>query len=172
MSKVRSDSVWARLKPEQRDQLMVDLLEKGSSLAEARQMMGSQGIRTSEAALSNLLSRHGLPWRLERARERAEESAASLPADWDARKRRGFAQREFELAFSELSAAEVVAMRRLDLEERKLRLTEREVGLKERRIALLESAAASAKSKLESIKKKGGLTADTLKQIEEAAGLL
>jgi len=46
------------------------------------------------------------------------------------------------------------------------------VGLKERRIALLESAAASAKSKLESIKKKGGLTADTLKQIEEAAGLL
>lgn len=42
----------------------------------------------------------------------------------------------------------------------------------ERRVALLEDNAAKAKAALETVKKTGGLTAETLRQIEEAARLL
>ena len=44
--------------------------------------------------------------------------------------------------------------------------------LSARRVALLEENAAKAKAALEGLKNKGGLTAETLKTIEEAAGLL
>jgi hypothetical protein len=45
-------------------------------------------------------------------------------------------------------------------------------GLAMRRVALLEENAAKAKAALEGLKSKGGLTAETLRTIEEAAGLL
>jgi hypothetical protein len=56
----------------------------------------------------------------------------------------------------------------------KLRLDAEKVKNDQRRIKLLEDNAASAKEKLESLvaNNKGGLTAETLKMIEEAAGLL
>jgi hypothetical protein len=56
----------------------------------------------------------------------------------------------------------------------KLRLDAEKVKNDQRRIRLLEDNAASAKAKLETLAKdnKGGLTAETLKVIEEAAGLL
>lgn len=56
----------------------------------------------------------------------------------------------------------------------KLRLDAEKVKNDQRRIKLLEENAASAKAKLESVvtQNKGGLTAETLKIIEEAAGLL
>ena len=46
------------------------------------------------------------------------------------------------------------------------------LALAERRITLLEGAAQQAKEKLQGIASKGGLSPETLKQIEEAAGLL
>lgn len=56
----------------------------------------------------------------------------------------------------------------------KLRLEAEKIKNDERRIKLLEDNAKAAKDKLESLTKenKGGLTAETLKIIEEAAGLL
>ena len=42
----------------------------------------------------------------------------------------------------------------------------------ERRVKLLEDRAAEAKAKLTAVATKGGLTPETLKQIEEAASLL
>jgi hypothetical protein len=56
----------------------------------------------------------------------------------------------------------------------KLRLDAEKLKNEQRRIKLLEDNAASAKEKLESLvtNNKGGLTAETLKLIEEAAGLL
>lgn len=45
-------------------------------------------------------------------------------------------------------------------------------GLAQRRVKILEENAAKAKAALEGLKTKGGLTAETLKTIEEAAGLL
>lgn len=62
-----------------------------------------------------------------------------------------------------------VAMARLGLARRSL-------DLDARRIAMLEAAARQAKEKLEALasnaKDKGGITPETLAQIEEAAGLL
>jgi len=60
------------------------------------------------------------------------------------------------------------------LKVRDQELKAKDLELSARRVKLLESAAKSAKEKLEALTKanKGGLTADTLKQIEEAASLL
>lgn len=58
----------------------------------------------------------------------------------------------------------------------KLQLKQQEIEHNARKLALLEAKAAEAKAKLEALtsfaKSKGGLTPETLKQIEEAAGLL
>ena len=58
----------------------------------------------------------------------------------------------------------------------KLGLARKSLALDARRINLLENAAAEAKAKLEAVlngaKSQGGLTPETLRQIEEAAGLL
>jgi hypothetical protein len=131
MSKPRSDSLWARLSAEQRQELLVELVEEGISLAAAKEKCGTWGVETSAGSLSAFLSQHGLPWRLERARASAEASKDSLPTDWEAAKARGFASRQFELAFSELSAKELACLRGLELEERRLALAERDLVLKE-----------------------------------------
>lgn len=73
--------------------------------------------------------------------------------------------------------------RRLDLEEAsgktkarqgdaKLAHQAKALKLTERRVVLLESNAAKAKQQLEAVKKTGGLSAEALAQIEEAAALL
>ena len=63
-----------------------------------------------------------------------------------------------------------------ELDERQMRLKELVEPAKldnaSRRVALLEENAAKAKAALEGLKSKGGLTAETLKTIEEAAKLL
>lgn len=67
--------------------------------------------------------------------------------------------------------AETVAQNKTRLEQ-----NERRIDNDERRIRLLEEAARDAKAKLQAItteaKSKGGLSAETLAAIEEAAGLL
>jgi hypothetical protein len=60
--------------------------------------------------------------------------------------------------------------------EKRLAQNDQKIGMDLRRLRLLEDAAAQAKAKLQAIadnaKTHGGLTPETLKQIEEAAGLL
>jgi len=59
-------------------------------------------------------------------------------------------------------------LRFVTIEERKRAEGERE----NRKLHVLETNAAAAKAKLQEVKSTGGLTPETLKQIEEAAGLL
>jgi hypothetical protein len=58
------------------------------------------------------------------------------------------------------------------IEQQKLTLKERDVAVTERKLALLEANAAKAKAELAKVAKAGGLTKETLQQIEAAAGLL
>jgi hypothetical protein len=71
---------------------------------------------------------------------------------------------------------EMMAMRMQDIEGyvslKKIRLKEGEHNLAERRLKIVEDKMAQAKAKLEGLKSKGGLSAETLKQIEEAAAIL
>ena len=116
--------------------------------------------------------------RMEQAMAKANDKATRVPKDFEAKKKAALAQREFEAAFSDLSAKEIIAFRQLENEERIVRLKEqlepRKVEIAERRIALLEDSARQAKEKLSSLltTHKGGLTPETLQTIEEAANLL
>ena len=56
--------------------------------------------------------------------------------------------------------------------EEKLKRKDAEIALAVRRMNLLEENAAKAKQALEAVKKQGGLSPETLAQIEEAARLL
>jgi hypothetical protein len=172
MSKPRPDSLYAKLKPAQREELLLLLLEQGGSYEDGVAKLSAWGVSSSAAALSRFVSRHGLPWRLDRARAAAEETKSSLPKDWEAEKARGLALKSYELTFRDLSAKEWVMLKQIEIREREQKLKESDLELKERRVKLLEDNQREAKKRLEGIKSKGGLTPETLKQIEEAAKLL
>lgn len=57
-------------------------------------------------------------------------------------------------------------------DSKKAEQKDRELELTERRVKLLEENQAKAKAALETVKSRGGLTPETLRQIEEAASLL
>jgi hypothetical protein len=170
--KPRSDSLYAKLRSPQREELLLALLDGGASYEDGIALLAKWGIKVSVAALARFVSRHGLPWRIERAREAAEETKKSLPADWEAEKARGLALKSYDLTFRDLSAKEWAMLKSMELKEREQKLKEADLDLKERRVKLLEQNAAEAKKRLEGIKTKGGLTKETLAQIEEAARLL
>lgn len=175
-SKIRSDSLYARLSPEQREELFVMLVEQGLPYELALLELEKWGVRASLGSLSNFVNRHGMDWRLKRAAQMASEAEGKLPDGWEKAQKLALAQKEFELSFRDLSLKEYVALQslRLDIEtaEKKAKLEERKLALAERRVKVLEAKMREAKEKLEAVKTKGGLTKETLRQIEEAAGLL
>lgn len=63
-------------------------------------------------------------------------------------------------------------VKEFELKERSLAQKDAQLANDERRIAMLEANAAKAKTELMAVAKDGGLSAETLKRIEEAAGLL
>lgn len=151
--KARPDSLYARLTPTQREELLVFLVEQGGSYQDGIGVCGDWGINASPAALSRFVSHHGLPWRIARAQAAAQISEASLPKDWEGLKRRGMAQKEFELSFRDLSVKEYALLRTLELDAKRLELKAnydtKRLELAERRIVLLEAQAEKAKSTLE-----------------------
>jgi len=177
MSKPRSDSLYARLKPEQREALFTWLIVECASFEDAAARCAEEfGLHPSVGALHAFLSRHGFAWRLEQAKAKAEELRGALPEDFDARRRQALAQREFEAAFGDLSIKELVQLRQLEIDERLAALREKiepgKLAVQKRRVALLEDQAARAKEALTKIASKGGVSPETLKEIEEAVALL
>jgi hypothetical protein len=79
-------------------------------------------------------------------------------------------------ALSDENTANYVAVRSVDLAERsgktKARQKDADLKLAERRVAVLEEKIARVKEELTKIVSKGGLSVETLKQIEEQARLL
>lgn len=190
--KPRPESLWAHLKtPENRDQVLEWLITEGVSYEECSARCAEHfGLSPSPGALKTFYESHGFTWKIELAKIAAERSKHLLPADWEAQKKMGLAQREFEMAFRELSVKEVYALKSLELEQERLRLNaefgkkkleqkdtqlaqaQQSLALTERRVKLLEENQAKAKAALEQVKSAGGMTPETLKIIEEAAKLL
>jgi hypothetical protein len=161
MSKKRSDSLFAQLKPQQRDMVFFWLVEEQKSLAAVQGLISEQfSLKCSLSSVSRLLSTHGLVWRIDRAKEKAAISEKSLPKDVDAVTRRGLAQREFELSFTNLSVKELAALKRIKVQERRTDLMERKLTLDEAR----ERSAAGVKE----AGKRLELTPDVIKQILSA----
>ena len=153
MSKPRSDSLYAKLTPEQRDTLLEWLvIEAVSYQVAADRMTELWGVEVSIGAVCAFFSRHGFAWRLEQAKAKANDKATMLPKDFEAKKKAALAQREFEAVFADLSAKEIIAFRQLENEERIVRLKEqlepRKVEIAERRITLLEEREAKARETL------------------------
>lgn len=128
------------------------------------------GIQVSGSTLSEFYSWLTLKKRMERAEQRAEQAKLEMLKDgnFDADDIERVAQAVFtNESFEAGNVKSYVALA-------KLRLARRALDHDERRIKLLEENAASAKAKLENLvtTNRGGLTAETLKIIEEAAGLL
>jgi hypothetical protein len=164
--KTKPDTLEGQLRARQRlDEFMIELIDNCISLKAALALCEKWGVGTSISSVSRLVSSYGLHWRIQRAKEAAEASEKSSPADIEGKIRRGLSQREFEKVYGELTVKEIVALKRCELAASKLEVDKR-------KLALLEAKMAEAKSKLESVKSKGGLTPETLKEIEEAAKLL
>lgn len=116
-AKARSDSLYARCTPEQREELFVFLVEQGGGYARALEMLESWGLRSSLGSLSAFVQRHGMDWRLRRAAELAADAEGKLPKGWERQRKLALAQKEFELAFRDLSLEEYVALERLELDK-------------------------------------------------------
>lgn len=175
--KHRSDSLFARLKPEQREELLVQALEAGQGYEALKKLCSDKfGISVSLAALSRFLSRESLSWRLERAKAAAERTLGQLPADWEKRQKEALAQQLFQATLGNLEVKEAYLLKSLELEEAKVRLKDREVGLKvqtlELRVKEFEAKTAAVRAKLEKVVSKGGVDPKTLKTIESALNLL
>ena len=133
--KIRSDSLYAQLTPEQRDMLFEWLLDEGISYEDAAALCAEKfGLNPSASSLCGFLTQHGFSWRMDRAKELANDKATSLPKDFDAKKRAALAQREFEKAFHNLGTQELIALQRLDL-DRQIAKTQGEIELEKLKIA-------------------------------------
>lgn len=134
------------------------------------------GVETSAAALSGFWSRFSAPYLSERMR-RSTLAAQALKGELDSEGVEAatsdlLSQKLFEMLTSpSTDPREVVALHKEMIRARQTRLDERKVAMLEEK----ERAAAKAKEQLNeatTAARRGGLTEETLKRIEEAASLL
>ena len=119
--------------------------------------------RVSTGSIYNLISRHGLGYRIGQAREASDSMDGLLPADTDARIKRAVKARTLDLVVSEMGSKEALALEKMErsseLEAQKLktrrqetavraRLKLRDQRLSERRVRLLEAKEAEARKTL------------------------
>lgn len=174
---IRADAKLKNLPPEALEDLwlMRNPGEDGEKLtmeAIAAALPGLYGFSCSLSSLSEFYKWLRLKKRMEAATLRAEQARSALamdpsmtPADLS---------RIGQMVFTceTIEAGNVKAY----VELVKLQLQAKKQEMEGRKLKLLEDNAAAAKAKLEALttaaKSQGGLTPETLKQIEEAAGLL
>lgn len=160
------EALWEYLHPS-------DPEERRRTLAEAQSEVPLRhGFTVSLASLSEWRSWWALRRRMNAARERAEQTKLELMKDASLR------PDEIERVAQAVFTAETLESGNVKgyVALAKLRLEGAKLANEGRRIALLEAAAAEAKEKLLTLttnaKSKGGLTPETLAEIEAAAGLL
>lgn len=167
--KVRSDSLFAKLKPAQREELLDLCVGQGASGTAGQALCATWGLSVSSASLSRFFSSHGMPWRIDRAKAAAEATRGALPKDWESQRKRALAQKEFELTFRDLSAKEWFMLKSMELDERQVRLKEtiepKKLEILDRRVTLLEKQAAEALATVEDGKLSDAQKADRIREI-------
>lgn len=181
MSESRSDSLAAELKRRGLfDEYFAFWLSERPTFKERLEWLVENGVKASTGAIHNLhRSPEASEWRFAEAAKAREAMRQSLPADISEQIRESLMQQRFNAVMGELSHKELMdhmaaeqTAEALKLKQRALDQKDEDLRQRDRRITLLEDNAAKAKAALEGIKSKGGLTQETLKQIEEAARLL
>lgn len=172
--KTRADSKLDNM-PESRVLELRDNLLGGMTYEAVLSWLATEcGVSSSLASLSAFYKRHCAPLisqRRQLAAMRAEAiGGLAGVTDWDAASIEQLRQMVFE--FMADPKADIEATERMF----KLLLKRKDQELTERTLRLKEDAASEAKARLNAIasaaKSKGGLTAETLAEIEAAAGLL
>lgn len=174
-------------KPNDRDGEDKPIPQTGG-LAFARAQLAADGIKVSLNLLSGFFSWWQLEQDLEISFEREDQVLAKTGDRRKAREagehllmRLGLAKQDARLIQTAAQIAD--SARSLDLQEQsaktkgrqkdaQIKQKDRDLSLAERRVLLLEANAAKAKAALETVKRTGGLSAEALAQIEEAASLL
>jgi hypothetical protein len=179
--KPRSDSKLGSLTPSQKETLRGWLVDENLSYEKVKERLHMDfNVTTSAGALSEFYAAECFSLRSSQARQLAERVGEELKKGgdhFDAATAALIKQKAFERAMTEgADIGELVLLLKALGDMAKLRLKEKDQVLAGRRVALLEErmsmAKASLTSALDSAKSKGGLTPETLKQIEEAAALL
>lgn len=185
MSKPRADSKLKTL-PEDRQERIIEWTRTAKTdacpggLQHAREQLELDGLKVSMRALSEFVSWWELRERFSSAESRAQQVVDLLKAkdpSMSPDKVRELGQALFTMEAINSQQADVfVSLERLALDQRtadaKGKLEREKIKIADRRVKLLEAAARSAKEKLTAVAAKGGLTPETLAEIEEAANLL
>ena len=130
MSKTRSDS---RLAPHE-NLIFERLIDHNQSYQTVADALKNTGVDTSVTALSNYYRAHAWRWRANRAAVQADAIKKALlkdPQNFSAVKAAAIAQREFELAASNLNVAELARLKKIGQIDRKLDLDARAIELRE-----------------------------------------
>lgn len=172
--KPRADSKLDNLTPESRVLELRDLLLSGASQQECKDwLLAECGVTTTGDALTRFWKKHCAPV-IKEKRQLAAMKAEAIgdlagSTDWDAASLESLRQMVFEFMSDPASDMDKVEkMFRLLLKRKDQEITERQIRLR-------EEAAAEAKRKLEAAASKartGGISEETLKELEEAAKLL
>jgi hypothetical protein len=177
----RSDSLAAKLqRADLLDEYFAWWLAERPSIAARKEWLEKVQMPHSNDAIHNLhRSSEAAMWRNAAAAKARAAMDANLPKNIDSLIRKSLLDQRFNAVMGELSHKELMDQFVLEADSERLRqgreklaLENRKVELAERRVVLLEDNAAKAKAALEGLKTKGGLTAETLATIEQAAGLL
>ena len=181
----RSDSLAARLKRLSLfDEYFSWVFSVRPSFADRMEWLDKNNCSASAGALHRLhRSSEAGVWRQAEAAKAKEFFGKNLPKDLDETTRASLLNARFNEVLGEMSHAELMDHLKVEHDTAMLRLKERAQKLKEstepqklrlaeRKVVLLEAAASQAKEKLQGIVSKGGVSPETLKIIEEAAGLL
>lgn len=175
MKKPRGDSKLDSLRPESRVLELRDGLLGGWTYEDAKSWLLTEcGVSTTLSSLSTFFRRHCAPLMRERRQLAAMRAEAigelAGETDWDAASIESLRQMCFEFMAS--PEADIEATERMF----RLLLKRKDQELAERQLMLREDAARAAKSRLEAAtakaKAKGGISEETLRELEEAAKLL
>jgi len=172
MKKARGDSKLKTLPPAVQAELFTQCQGKGGYDAARAWLLAEHDVKTSAGSLSNFFGWY--PFSLSRTASYAQQFEAEIAKLPD------MAGKAAQLSQIGQVGFEMLAMQSNDLEGyatlKKLRLKEEEQSISRDTLNLkvrqYEEKIAAARSSLEKAKSKGGVSADTLKLIEEQLKLL
>ncbi|MGC4068430.1 MAG: hypothetical protein QM784_28045 [Polyangiaceae bacterium] len=138
----------ARLTPAQKDEVMRWLMVDGLDYAEIVQRCAAWGVRTSDSALSQLRSRHGLHWKLEQAQAQAQQALEGLPGEVEEQVKLGLLQQLFRAFYGELTAMDLGFLARAENDRQRLKLQEEKLKLDREKFAAAQKKEQAAKKVL------------------------
>lgn len=168
MSTARDNtSLWKKLTPEQREELLIALVDQRVGIDAGLALVKAWNVPTSLSAVHRFYHSERSNYTIDRAKRFGAETLGMLPGEMDEAQRKLVQQKAFELASSsEISAKELLKLRdqeiklitaqqnevRLKQATRSLDQAEKKLEQAERRVKALEDQAAAASLELSKLR--------------------